>query len=133
MKRISIALIALSLLALPAMAQPTITNPWVGLWQSSSDDPPGVILTLGDDNGRLAGAVVFNLIAHDLGKPRVLARDAHSILNPRVEGDTLRFEVIRRSDSRILDMTVHMTADGKATFHCQNCGDSPEVEITRER
>ena len=134
MKRISIASIALSLLTLPAIAQPTISNPWVGLWQAPLEGQPGVILTLGDDNGRLAGAVVFNVIARDGGQTRILGHDAHAIMNPRVEGGTLRFQVIRRSDNRTLDMTVHMTTDGKATFHCENCGDdAPEVEITRER
>jgi hypothetical protein len=134
LKHISIASVVLSLLALPAIAQPTISNPWVGLWQPSLEDPPGVVLTVGDDNGRLAGAVVFNVIAHEGGQTHILGHDAHALLNPRVDGDTLHFQVIRRSDNRTLDMTVHMTADGKATFHCQNCGEgAPGVEIIRER
>ena len=139
MKRISIAsialsLLALSLVALPAIAQPAISNPWVGLWQAQLDGQPSVILTLGDDNGQLAGAVVFNVIARDGGKPYILGHDAHASLKPRLDGDTIHFQVIRRSDNRTLDMTVHTTADGKATFHCRNCGgDAPEIEITRER
>lgn len=121
-------------LALPSSAQPTISNPWVGLWQAQLDGQPSVIFTLGDDNGQIAGTIVFNVIAREGAQPRLLGHDAHAIMNPRVDGDTMHFEVIRRSDNRALDMTVHMTADGRATFHCQNCGDdAPDVEITRKR
>ena len=125
--------IAVSLLTLPALAQPTINDPWVGLWEPV-EDQPGVLLTLGDDSGQLAGGIVFNIIVREGGQVRVAGHDAHVLLNPRVEGDTLRFQVIRRPDNHTLDMTVRMTADGKATLHCQNCGaDAPTVEIVRER
>ncbi|KAA6464628.1 hypothetical protein DYQ86_01285 [Acidobacteria bacterium AB60] len=129
--KLSVPAIALSLLTLPGLAQPTISNPWVGLWQ---DQQPGVLLTLGDDNGQLAGGIVFNIVAHNGGQTYLAGRDAHAILTPRVDGDTLSFQVIRRPDSRKLDITVRMTADGKATLHCRNCGpDAPTVEIIRER
>ena len=139
MKTASIALMCAGLaLALPAIAQsgarpPMPANPWVGLWQAPLEGQPGVILTLGDDTGQLAGGIVFNVITRDGGQARILGHDAHALMNPRVEGNTLRFQVIRLGDRRTLDMTARMTADGKATFHCQNCGDAPEVEITRER
>ena len=122
--------------ALPqfAAAQPTFANPWVGLWKAELDGQPGVILTLGDDSGQLAGGVVFNVVTRDGGQSQVIGHDAHALMNPRIDGDTLHFQVIRRGDNLKLEMTARMTADGKATFHCQNCGDdAAEVEITRER
>lgn len=131
--KFALSAIAFSLLVLPAIAQPTIANPWVGLWQDASGDEPSVLLTLGDDNGQLAGGIVFNIVAHNGGQTYIAGHDAHAILNPHIEGDTLRFQVIRRPDSLRLDMTVHRTADGKATLHCQNCGDGPTVDIVRER
>lgn len=132
--KLSAATIALLLLALPALAQPTISNPWVGLWQAQQDGLPDMILTLGDDNGQLAGGIVFNIISHNGGQTWIAGHDAHAILSPHIDGNTLLFQVIRRSDSLRLDMTVRMTADGKAALHCQNCGsDAPTVEITRER
>jgi hypothetical protein len=132
--KLTAATIALLLLALPAIAQPTISNPWVGLWQAQQDGQTSVLLTLGDDNGQFAGGIVFNIVAHSGGQTYIAGHDAHAILNPHIDRNTLLFQVIRRSDSFRLDMTVRMTADGKATLHCQNCGsDAPTVEITRER
>lgn len=131
--RLTVLTLALSVLALPALAQPDISNPWVGFWQDQGGDEPSILLTLGDDDGQLAGGIVFNIVARNGGQTFLAGHDAHAILNPHTDGDTLRFQVIRRPDSRKLDMTLHMTADGKATLHCQNCGDGPTVEITRER
>ena len=138
MKPAKFASIALSVLAFPAIAQSgahpsTPANPWVGLWEAPLEDQSGVILTLGDDNGQIAGGIVFNVIAREGNQTRILGHDAHALMNPRVDGDTLRFQVIRLGDRRTLDVTARMTADGKATLHCRNCGDAPEVEITRER
>jgi hypothetical protein len=117
-----------------ALAQPTIANPWVGLWQAQQDGQTDLLLTLGDDNGQLAGGIVFNIVIHDGGQTHIAGHDAHALLNPHIDGDSLTFQVIRRSDSRKLDMTARMTADGKATLHCQNCGDdATTAEITRER
>jgi hypothetical protein len=115
-------------------AQPTFASPWVGLWQAQFEGQPSVILTLGDDNGQLGGAVVFNVVSREGGQPRVIGHDAHAIMNPRIDGDTLHFQVIRRGDNRQLDMTVRIAADGAAKLHCQNCGnDAPVVDIVRER
>jgi hypothetical protein len=110
------------------------SSQWLGLWQAQLDGQPGVILTLGDDTGQLGGAVVFNMVSREGGHPHVIGHDAHVLRNPRIEGDTLHFQVIRRGDNRQLDMTVHMNADGAATLHCLNCGDdAPVVDIVKER
>src|ERR1700722_19441914 len=107
---------------------------WLGLWQAELDGQLGVILTLGDDAGQLGGAVVFNMVSREGGQPHVIGRDAHVLMNPHIEGDTLHFQVIRRGDNRQLEMTVRMTADGAATLHCLNCGDDASVvDIVRER
>jgi hypothetical protein len=107
---------------------------WIGMWQAQLDGQPGVILTLGDDTGQLAGAVVFNLVSREGGQAHVIGHDAHVLMNPRVDGDTLHFQVVRRGDNRLLEMTVRMTAEGAAKFKCQNCGDDAlVVDIVREQ
>jgi hypothetical protein len=136
MKLRTLAFAYLSLaITLPARAgKPVPDSPWVGIWQAQLEGQPSVILTLGDDTGQLGGGIVFNVIARDGGQAHIIGRDAHVLINPRVEGDTLRFQVIRLSDKRQLDMSMQMTADGTAQFHCANCGaDSPVVDIVRER
>ncbi len=135
MKLKALAFVCLSLaITLPARAgKPVPDSPWVGIWEAQLEGQPSVVLTLGDDTGQLGGGIVFNVIARDGGQAHIIGRDAHVLINPRVEGDTLRFQVIRLSDKRQLDMSMQMTADGTARFHCANCGDSPVVDIVRER
>jgi hypothetical protein len=117
-----------------ATAQSGSNSQWVGMWQAQLDGVPSVILTLGDDTGQIAGAVVFNVVSREGGQPHILGHDAHVLMNPQLDGDTLHFQVIRRGDSRLLEMTVQITADGAAKFHCQNCGgEDPVVDMVREQ
>jgi len=126
--------ITLPSLAYAGTAQSGPNSQWIGLWQAQLDGQPSVILTLGDDTGQLGGAVVFNMVSREGGQPHVIGHDAHVLMNPHIEGDTLHFQVIRRGDNRQLEMTVRMTADGAATLHCLNCGDDASVvDIVRER
>ncbi len=107
---------------------------WIGVWQAKLDGQPGVDLTLGDDTGLVGGTVVFHVVSRDGGQPHVIGHDAHVLMNPRIDGDTLRFQVIRLGDNRQLEMTMRMTADGTAMFHCLNCGDdSAATEMVRAR
>ena len=121
----------------PAHAATAQSGPygrWVGLWQAQLEGQTSVILTLGDDTGQLGGALVFNVVSREGGQPHIIGHDAHVIMNPRIESDTLRFQVIRRDDNRQLDMTVRMTADGAAKLQCQNCGDdAPVADMVREQ
>jgi len=138
MKLGTLALTCLPLaIAASALAGTTQSGPnsrWIGIWQAQLDGQPGVTLTLGDDTGQLGGAVVFNVVSREGGQPHVIGHDAHVLLNPHIDGDTLHFQVVRRGDNRQLDMTVRMTADGAATFYCQNCGEgTPVVEMVREQ
>jgi hypothetical protein len=126
--------ITLPMLAHAGTAQPGPNSQWIGLWQAQLGGQTSVILTLGDDTGQIAGAVVFNVISREGGQTRILGHDAHVIMNPHVDGDTLHFQVIRRGDQRLLEMAFHLTADGAAKFQCQNCGDdAPMVDMVREQ
>lgn len=126
--------ITLPALAHAGTAQTGPNSQWIGLWQAQLESQTSVILTLGDDTGQLGGAVVFNVVSREGGQARIIGHDAHVIMNPRIENDTLHFQVIRRGDNRQLDMTVRLTAGGAAKFQCQNCGDdAPVVDIVREQ
>jgi hypothetical protein len=126
--------ITLPSLAHAGTAQSGPNSQWIGLWQAQLEGQPSVILTLGDDTGQLGGAVVFNVISREGGQPHILGHDAHVIMNPRIDGDTMHFQVIRRGDNRQLDMTFRLTANGAAKFQCQNCGDdAPVADMVREQ
>jgi hypothetical protein len=127
-------LLAITLAPLAHAARAGDDSKWIGLWQSQLDGQPGVTLTLGDDTGQLGGGVVFHVVSREGGQPHVIGNDAHVLMNPRIEGDTLRFKVIRRSDKLQLEMTMRITADGKAAFHCANCeADALIAEMVRSR
>lgn len=120
------------MLTITAMAQPVNNNPWTGMWQGELDGKPGVILTLAEDSGVLGGTVVFNMVHRDGDKVRVIGSDPHVLLHPRLLGDTLLFEVIRKSDARTLEISVKPATEGKAYLKCLNCGpDSPSAEIEK--
>jgi hypothetical protein len=109
-------------------------SPWVGLWQGELDGQPGVIVTLGDDAGELSGSVVFNVIVKKEGKVYIAGSDAHVLSHVLLNGDTLTFQVIRHSDSKELQITMHLTGDGQAQLQCVTCGkDSPIAAMVRSR
>jgi hypothetical protein len=122
------------LLALSAVAsaQSDDNTAWNGVWHSELDGQPGVILTLGDDTGRLGGTVVLNMVSRESGEPRVIGSDIHVLVNPRVSGNTLSFQVKRTKDGRDLQMAVTLAGDGKANIKCLNCGTvAPAAELLR--
>jgi hypothetical protein len=114
-----------------AAAQPTNESAWLGVWQGELDGQPSVTLTLADDTGDLGGTVVLNIIQKENGQPHVVAMEPHVLLNPHVDGDVLSFQ-FRKLQGGMLDFTVKLSAAGKATIHCSNCGaDAPTVDLVR--
>ena len=95
---------------------------WVGVWQGELDGQPGVTVTLGRDSGALEGTIVFNVVSRDGGQAHVIGHDAHVLTHVRLDAGTLAFQVIRRSDSREMHLTMHLTDDGNARLECADCG-----------
>ncbi len=131
---VAAALLALEFTAIsPAPAEATTpANPWVGVWQGDLDGQPGVIVTLGTDNGALQGTIVFNVVSRNTGGPaQVIGHDAHAMAHLQSSDNTLAFDVMRKSDQRDLHITLHLTADGKAQLTCPDCGGGPLTELER--
>jgi hypothetical protein len=82
----------------------------------------------------LSGTLVLNIIKkEDGGQPHVAAVEPHTLVNPRVDGNTLSFSV-RKLDplTDLLNFTVVLTPERKARIHCINCGkDAPTVDMDR--
>jgi hypothetical protein len=111
------------MLATMAGAASSNNGTWTGVWQAKLGGQPAVELTLADDAGDVGGTIVFHIVLKDGGAPRVASTEPHTLINPHIEGDTLRFQVIRGNGSHeVLDMSAKLTADGKIDFHCTNCG-----------
>jgi len=100
------------------------TGEWTGVWQAKLDGVPAVELTLANDTGDVNGTVVFHIVLKEKGAlaPHVGSTEPHTLIHPRVDGDTLSFQVIRGNGShQVLDMSVKKRADGNMDFACSNC------------
>ena len=134
MKKIAIAIgCSLSFVAVQLVAQSTKTIP-LGVWRGSLDGLPGVTLTLADDSGEIGGTVVFYAIN---GEPRrVFSIEPHLLLHPKLEGNTLSFQVKlggRGDRTGLATVKVVFNTDAKAQIRCLDCGsDSPTTELTKQ-
>ncbi len=132
MKKIAIAIgCSLSFIAVQLVAQSTKTIP-LGVWRGSLDGLPGVTLTLADDSGEIGGTVVFYAIN---GEPRrVFSIEPHLLLHPKLEGNTLSFQVKLGGDrTGLATVKVVFNTDAKAQIRCLDCGsDSPTTELTKQ-
>jgi hypothetical protein len=98
------------------------------------DGQPSAVLTLAKDNGALEGTLVLNGISRDGGQPHIAVREPHVLMQPRLYGRTLSFQLKRLdTSSPTMNFTVTLNNAGIATMHCMNCGvDAPVVEMTKE-
>lgn len=120
-------------LACSALAESGTGTQWTGVWQGTLDGQPSVTLTLAQDTGQLSGTLVLNIIKkEESGQAHVAAVEPHALVNPRVDGNTLSFDV-RRIDGDLMNFTVALTPEGKARIHCTTCKGAPTVDMDRSR
>ncbi len=119
-------ILASVLLLAPAVAsgEPAAsTSNWTGVWQGDLDGVPAVILTLADDAGEANGTIVFHAIKKENGHAYSFSTEPHTLIHPRVKGNTLSFQVIRGNGStEVLKMSVDLENNGNIQFICSNCG-----------
>ena len=88
-------LCALLIAATTLAVQSSSPSDWIGVWQGELDGQPSVTLTLAEDSGTLEGTLVLNIINRDNGSPRIVAHEAHVLLQTRTQGNSLTFQVKR--------------------------------------
>jgi hypothetical protein len=132
MKKLALAITYFLVLAnVPLIAQ-SAKPALLGVWRGTLDGLPGVTLTLANDTGEIGGTVVFygiNGEAH-----QIVLIQPHTLLNPRLEGDTLSFQIkLGGNRTGLARVTAVFGADNKAQLHCLDCGpDSPTTELIRQ-
>jgi hypothetical protein len=73
------------------------TAPVVGVWRAQADGLPIVTLTVTDESGTLAGAVLFYFHRREQGQPVTSTPgQPEPLFNPRFDGQTLTFQVSHR-------------------------------------
>jgi hypothetical protein len=109
--------------AAQSIDKPFIHPKWTGVWQGTLDGVPAVTLTLADDAGEANGTIVFHAIKKENGHAYSFSTEPHTLINARVDGDMISFQVKRGNGSNeILNMTVELSKDGNVGFSCSNCG-----------
>ncbi|MDR3772411.1 MAG: hypothetical protein P4L26_03630 [Terracidiphilus sp.] len=90
-------LAAATMAQVPAPGQPANTAPILGIWRCQMEDLPAVTLTVTDEGGSLAGAVLFYLHRRDPSQPITATPGVpEPLFHPRFDGNTLTFEVSHR-------------------------------------
>jgi hypothetical protein len=133
-RRILAASFLAAVLACAAAAESAGIAQWIGVWQGKLDGQPGATLTLAQDTGDLGGTLVLNIVEkQNGGQAYVAASEPHTLVNPRLDGNTLTFAVRRLGSSGgLMSFTVVLTPEGKARIHCTSCGnDAPVVDLER--
>jgi hypothetical protein len=69
------------------------------------------------------GTIVFHAIQKDNGHAYSFSTEPHTLVHPRLDGDTVSFQVKRGNGSNeILNMAVQLDWNGNMQFPCANCG-----------
>jgi len=89
-----------------------------------------VTVTVVEDDGRLAGTAVFNIISRE-DQPHVIASEPHLLRATTLQGDTLHFLIKAFQDRKELQFNMKSTTDGKARLTCLNCDSAVETEVVR--
>ena len=144
MKQLTLASVLL-LVSTVTFGQPApAAHNWTGVWHVQETNKPGVVITLADDGGALAGTIVFDVWQRQSNEH--LATEPRILVNPHLEGSALAFQVRRilkphldgdtqagKNDADIARMTLVPTTDGKATLTCLNCGGNAPTELVKQQ
>ena len=119
--------------AAQSIDKPFIHPAWTGVWQGNLDGVPAVILTLANDAGEANGTIVFHAIKKENGHAFSFSTEPHTLIHPRIEGNTLSFQVIRGNGSaEVLNMSADLEDNGNIQFTCSNCGpEGTKAELDR--
>ena len=119
--------------AAQSINKPFIHPMWTGVWQGNLDGVPAVILTLANDAGEANGTIVFHAIKNENGHAYSFSTEPHTLIHPRVDGNTISFQVKRGNGSaEILNMAAELGKDGNIQFTCPNCGpEGSKAELER--
>lgn len=91
--------VAMAMTTMAGLAQTSSASaaPIEGVWRCQMEGLPAVTLTVTDEGGSLAGAVLFYLHRREPGQPVTATPGVpEPLFNPRFDGKTLTFQVSHR-------------------------------------
>ena len=127
---------ALALIAGLATAPLAAESPIVGTWQGKLDGVPAVTLTVKEDGPAWSGTIIFYKILDDGSGPKVTGQDTSVLINPKLEGNVLSFQV-KDSNEALIGFQMELTGSNEAELKGKEPqaggGGPPAVKMTRER
>jgi hypothetical protein len=114
------------------------TTPILGVWRAQMNGLPLVTLTVTNEGGRLAGAVLFYLLRRDeKGTLSSSPQSPEPLLNPTFDGKVLTFQVSHRRAHPPKSLTdppanfrLTLTGTNKGEF-VNKSEDSPAIQLDR--
>jgi len=111
-------------------------SPIAGTWQGKLDGVPAVTLTVKEEGRTWSGTIVFYKILDDGSGPRVAGKDTSVLVNPKLEGKVLSFQVKGQNDA-LIGFQMELTGNGEGELKGKATqtggGAPPPVKMTRER
>ncbi len=129
MVKAAIVLMVFCVAVLPA--QTADQSSWIGVWTTTA--APGSTMTLANDTGELGGTIVFNFISGPPPNTTIGGSETHLVTHPRVEGNTLSFQVTRTEDGKVLRLAVRMIDSDRLEMRCLSCENSPAMTMVKFR
>ena len=135
-------IVGLMAIACALQSQTKGSDRFVGVWRGQMEILPAVTLNITDEGGGLSGAVLFYLIkkSSTMSEPTTSTPGVpEPLFNPRVEGQSLVFEVSHRRahpPKTLSDPPVHfrlkLLDQDKAELVNETENSGPAVVLTRE-
>jgi D-alanyl-D-alanine carboxypeptidase len=109
-----------------------------GIWKGMLEDIPAIVLAVKNDGGKLSGSATFHRIVNDGSGPKSEGKEATDLLNPKLDGNTLSFEV-KHGPGDPRKFRLELTGDNNAVLHGGHVirdgeeSEAPPMKMVRER
>jgi len=126
----------LFLIAALAAGSAAADSPLAGTWQGKLDGVPAVTLTVKQDGPAWSGTIVFYKIVDEGSGPQVAGKDTSVLVDPKLEGKSLSFQVKDPNDA-LIGFQLELTGDGKGELKGKTTqtggGGPPPIKMTKDR
>jgi hypothetical protein len=115
----------------------------VGKWQGDKHGSPLVTLNISrDSNGALSGTAVFFILerSEEEGSPKILGKQEVQLLNPKLEGNVLSFQISNQhgqvtmnpSSGETLGFRMTLNSEGEGILKSDDPG-TPGVKMVKQK
>ena len=112
-------------------------SPIVGTWQGKMDGVPAVTLTVKEEGPGWTGTIVFYRLVDEGSGPQVAGKDTRILVDPKLEGKVLSFQVKDQNDNALIGFQFELTGadEGELTGKAKETGGGapPSIKMTRDR